>query len=148
MSASQHQAIAVAVAALLLVAPALSEGRVLEGRDFSLPVGVLSQIQVFLGDSVPESTLLTGAPVDWTTDVNVVIKARRSLVAALSAEAVADALWFDAWARVMAAQSLGGLVQSLVPSTVSRDRDEADTDVHVLTWLFQVTHRTTSNSLA
>jgi hypothetical protein len=60
---------------------------------------------------------------------------------------VADAVWVDAWAIVMADQSLGGLVQAIDLAPVLRDRDEADTDVHCITWQFTVMHRTTNNVL-
>lgn len=143
MTNSQHQAIAAAVAALFTAAPALADGRVYEGRGYPLPVGTASQIQVFLEDSTPEAIEIMGAPVDWTTPVSVLIKARRSANA--SAEAVADSVWVDVWARVMANQGLGGLVQALDPGAVTRDRDEADTDVAAFTWQFSVRHRTANN---
>jgi hypothetical protein len=146
MSNTQHQAIATAVAALLKADPALAGGRVYEGRDYTLGATVPNQVQVFLGDSTPQGVVITGAPVDWTTEVSVVIKARRS--ATDTAESVADALMFDVWARVMNNQNPSGLVYSLDPGPIERDRDEADTDVAAFTWRFEVQHRTANNSLA
>jgi len=146
MSKSKHQAIVTAIAALFIVAPALANGRVFEGRSYALPIGSASQIQVFIEDSTPEAEIITGAPVDWTTQITVLIKARRS--ASESAEVVADAVWVDAYARVMADQALGGLVMLLTLGDITRDRDEADTDVAAITWRFAVTHRTDSNVIS
>lgn len=149
MSATQFQAIVLAEAALLTAAPALAGGRVVEGRELALASDVASQINVFLNDSRPDAEIvITGAPVDWSSDVAIVIRTRKDLASGDSAETVADALLFDVWSRVMADQSLGGLVQSLAPGDITRDRDSVDPDVAAFTWNFTVTHRSTQNSLA
>jgi hypothetical protein len=142
MSQSKHQAI---VTQLTTMLGALSGVPVIEGRDIMLDTSTAKQVNLFLGDSTPNNDILTGAPVDWITQINMQIKARRT--ASDSAEAVADAVWVDAWAIVMADQSLGGLVQAIDLAPVLRDRDEADTDVHCITWQFTVMHRTTNNVL-
>lgn len=146
MSNTQHQAIVEAVAALLTAAPALAGGRVFEGRELALPSDIASQIHVFLNDSDSNGDVLTGAPIDWQSPISIVIRARKSATA--SAEKVADAIWFDVWSRVMAAQSLGGLAMQLRADNVQRDRDQADPDVAAFTWNFTVTHRTSQNTLA
>jgi hypothetical protein len=146
MSNTQHQAIVEAVAALLTTAPSLAGGYVFEGRDLALGSDVPSQIHVFLNDSNPDGEILTGAPMDWSSEISIVIRARKA--GSDSAEKVADALLFDAWSRVMADQSLSGLVMQLTAGPVTRDRDPADPDVAAFTWTFTVAHRTTNNSLA
>lgn len=142
MSQSKHQAIVAAVATIL---EALSAVPVVEGRDIPLDATTPAQVNVFLGDSTPATTTLTGAPIDWTTQISVQVKARATSTA--SAEAAAAAVWVDAWALVMADTSLGGLVAGLDPAPVLRDRDEADTDLHCITWQFTVMHRTANNVL-
>jgi hypothetical protein len=142
MSQSKHQGIVTALATMLA---ALSGVAVIEGRDIPLDTSTAKQVNLFLDDSTPSTGMLTGAPVDWITQLNVQIKARRT--ASSSAEAVADAVWVDAWQIVMADQSLGGLVQGLDLAPVLRERDEADTDVHCITWQFTVMHRTANNVL-
>lgn len=144
MSNSQHQTIVTAAVALLTAGTPLCGGRVYEGREYHLASTDASQIRVFLDESIPSAREITGAPVDWTTTVVNVIKSRRTS-GATSAEQAADAIWVDVWARVMADQSLGGLVAMLDPQAVIRDRDEADTDLAVFTWRYIVQHRTSSN---
>jgi hypothetical protein len=145
MSSSKHQAIIAAVTAALLAATALAGGRVYEGRDLALPAGTATQINVFEEDSTPDSTWLTGAPVDWTTQVSIVIKARRTGTG--SAETVCDAIWCDVFARVTTDATLLGLVQALNAGPLTRERDEADTDVAAFTWQFTVMHRTANNTV-
>jgi hypothetical protein len=147
MSSSKHQALVAYVAALFTAATALAGGNVYEGRDFPLPAGTASQIHVFAEDSTPEANVLTGAPVDWTTQVNVVIKARRAPGA--TAEHVCDSIWVDVYARAMADPTLGGglNVELLTAGPLTRDRDEADTDVAAFTWQVSVVHRTANNTV-
>lgn len=147
MANSQHQSIVEAVQALLTAAPALASGRVFEGRDMPLGSDVVSQIHVFANDSEPNADILTGAPVDWLSQIAIVIRARRDTTTGYSAEKVADALFVDVWSRVMAAQSLGGLAMQLQVGPVQRDRDQADPDVAAFTWLFHIVHRTTQTSI-
>lgn len=146
MSATAHQSIVEAVAALYTAATALAGGRVFEGRDMPLGSDVASQIHVFLNDSPAEARIITGAPVDWESEIATVIRARKS--GADSAEKVADALLYDAYSRVMADQTIGGRVQQLRLGVISRDRDQADPDVAAFTLTFTVVHRTASNTLA
>lgn len=146
MSNTQHQAIVEYAVGLLTAGTPLVGGRVFEGRDLPLGSDVASQIHVFLDDSTPEGNILTGAPMDWESKVEIVIRARKS--GSNSAEKVADSIWFDVWSRVMADQSLGGLVQLFTAGPMERDRDRTDPDVAAFTWSFTVQHRTTNNSLA
>jgi hypothetical protein len=146
MATSKHLAIRAAVAALFAAAPALAGNRIFPNREYALPAGVDSQIHVNRVDADPEGEILTGAPIDWVTQLEVVIKARK--VNTTDAEDVADEIWTAAYARLMADQTLGGLVGLLTQGQVSFDQDEADTDVAVITWRFTVTHRTANNSIA
>ncbi len=147
MANTKHQAIVDAAEAALLAGTPLVGGRVYEGRDRTMPVGVDSQILVWKGASLPTAGEIMGAPVDWTTDVRFLIKARRS--GSNSAEKVADGIWTDVYARVMADSTLAALVWDLQPGPLEEpQRDEADTDVVLLEWHFTCRHRTTLTSIA
>lgn len=141
MATSAHLAIRDAVAALFTAAPAMAP--VYENRGYPLATGVPAQVQVYRNEAVPAADFLTGHPIDWQTELSVVFKARR--VPGTGAEAAADALFTEGWARVMANQQLGGLAQQLTAGPVSFDQDEADTEVVAITWRLTVTHRTQAN---
>lgn len=146
MANSSQRAIRAAVAGLFTAGTALAGGRVYQNRVFSLAAGVNSQVHVNYVDSVPERAAIFGAPIEWTTQIEVVIKARRS--GGASAEDRADEIWVDAYSRVMAAQSLGGLASGLDPGPASVGDDELDTDTCRLTWALSVRHSTANNSIA
>lgn len=142
-----HLGIRDAVAALYLAAPALAGGRVYENREYALAIGVVSLIHVHRVRSVPEQLLLgVDAPIDWVTDIRTRIAARKDDVT--TAEAVADALAVAVYGRVMADQSLGGLVYELIPGPFEWDQDEADGTVVIVTWDIQVRHRTNNEVIS
>lgn len=149
MSRSAFQLICDQVAATLSAPPALGAGGaghspiLFEDRNYPLADAVTSQIHVDYGQSTPEVVAITGAPVDWSTDIEITIKARRD--GPTSAKVLADSILVDVYARVMGDQSLGGRVALLQPGAVSLNRDELDTDVCSLTWTFSVQHRTANN---
>lgn len=117
-----------------------------ENRDLALPTGVASHIQLYVVDSNPERNFVSSvAPVDWTTKLRTVIKAR--LADRVTAERAADALLTQCYANVMADQSLGGLVQQLDLGSIEWDQDEADATVVMVTWEITVIHRTQVNTL-
>jgi hypothetical protein len=58
---------------------------------------------------------------------------------------VADAVWCDVYARVMANQSLGGLAMCVTPGAMTVETDEAETSLAQITWRFAVLHRTDRN---
>lgn len=147
MAASKHLGLRDAVAALYATGTALAGGRIDENRDIALQQGEASRIAVYRIQSMP-GRLLVGAtaPIDWTTDIRTVIKARKD--GATSAEAVADDIACGCFARVMAAQTLGGLCDLLDPGAFQWDQDEADSNVVQVTWDIRVMHRTESNSIS
>jgi hypothetical protein len=148
MANSRHYAIVQYVAALLIAGTPVAGGRVYEGLDYAMPPDAASQVHVLLdGIDDPDASLMyPNAPIDWTDHFIVVIKARRSGID--PAEKVADAVWTDVYARVLADRTFGGLLELFTPGGVAPDRDQADTDVALLTWRFTVLHRTTDNSIA
>lgn len=143
MATTRHLAVRDALAAAYQANPPLSP-RILENRKMSLPEGLASQIQVYRVDSRPDLELIhSSAPIDWTTTLRTVIKARKS--GATTAEAVADDLMAACYARVMADQTLGGTVMELSTGDFSWDQDEGDTTVAIVTWDLTVLHRTQNN---
>ena len=145
MATSQHLAVRDAVAALLQAAPALAGGRVFENRDYKLAADAASGVWVFRDDSTPARGPLMVSPIDWTTRVRVVVKARTS--GGVSAETAADALATEAYARVMAQPQLGGLASDLEAGQIVWQQDEIETSVAMCELEFFVQHRTTSNLL-
>ena len=145
MATSQHLAVRDAVAALLQAAPALAGGRVFENRDYKLAADAASGVWVFRDDSIPARGPIMGSPIDWTTRVRVVVKARTT--GGVTAETAADALATEAYARVMAAPQLGGLASDLEAGQITWQQDEIETSVAMCELEFFVQHRTTSNLL-
>ena len=145
MATSQHLAVRDAVAALLQAAPALAGGRVFENRDYKLAADAASGVWVFRDDSTPARGPLMVSPIDWTTRVRVVVKARTS--GGVSAETAADALATEAYARVMAQPQLGSLASDLEAGQIVWQQDEIETSVAMCELEFFVQHRTTSNLL-
>ena len=145
MANSQHLAVRDAVAALLQAAPALAGGRVFENRDYKLAADAASGVWVFRDDSTPARGPLMVSPIDWTTRVRVVVKARTS--GGVSAETAADALATEAYGRVMAQPQLGSLASDLEAGQIVWQQDEIETSVAMCELEFFVQHRTTSNLL-
>lgn len=141
MATSKHLAIRDAVAALYA---GLAGDRIYENREYPLQQDVPSHIQVYRVDAQSERPFLGAtAPIDWTTTIRTVVKARKD--ATNSAEIAADTVMAACWARVMADQTLGGLVQLLESGGITWEQDEADSNVVMFTWDFQVQHRTEAN---
>lgn len=148
MANSQHLAVRDAVAALLQAAPALAGGRVFENRDYKLAADASSGVWVFRDDSTPARGPMMVSPIDWTTRVRVVVKARTvGGITGTSAETAADTLATEAYARVMAAPQLGGLASDLEAGQILWQQDEIETSVAMCELEFFVQHRTTSNLL-
>jgi len=144
MAASKHLGIRDAVAARY--AGLLPEARILENRDYPLGNGVVSQIHVYRLQSVPERSLVgAAAPIDWTTDIRIVIKARRDGNNGITAEAVADDLACSCYAALMADQRLGGLCQLMDPGPFQWDQEEGDSPVAVVVFDVRIVHRTESH---
>jgi hypothetical protein len=145
MAASKHIGIRDACAALLAAAPAISPGGVLENRELPLPNGVESQVHVFRVVSPPERGAVQGAPIDWSTQVRIVVKARKG---ADTAERIADSIATEVYARLMADQVLGGLAMGADPGAFVWDQDEIDPDVAMVTWDITYLHRTEHSSIS
>ncbi|KQT10967.1 hypothetical protein [Ramlibacter sp. Leaf400] len=146
MATSKHLAIRAAVAALFAAGTPVS-AHVFQNRGFSLAQGLASQVHVnFDGGAPAEDEVYQNHPIDWESRFELRFLARAG--GGLEAHDVADALWTDAYARIMADRKLGGLVWDLTPADVDVDTDEADTSVAVVIWRFTCKHRTTDNSIS
>jgi hypothetical protein len=133
--------------ATMLVAGGIAEGRVHKNRQLQLGTAVDSQVHVNFRRSQPEEVVVySDHPRDWTTDIEIVILARK--FNSVEASDVADAMWVQLYGIVMADQSLGGLAAYLEPGEVAVDDVEGDTSLCKLTWIFSVQHRTDHNSIS
>lgn len=146
MANSKHLALRSAIAALMTAGTPLAGGNVLENRAFKLATGLASQLHVnFEGSETLALLLGLDAPQDWESTFELRILTRKS--GGMEAGDCADAIWTDAYARLMADQTLGGLAWELTPGEMSIDTAEGDTSVSELTWRFTVKHRTTNNTI-
>jgi hypothetical protein len=144
MANSAQQQIVAAVAALFNVATALAGGRVFQNRDFSLANGIASQVHVNYGGSAPMYLHMgTDSPQDHDTEIEVVILTRK-VSGGSEAPVAGDEIFTEAYARVMADQSLGSRVWQLTDGEKDNE-PEADTSVNRITWRFNVKHRTANN---
>lgn len=141
--ASKHLQIRQAVS---LALADVVQGRVRQNRNFNLPTGVDSQVHVNFRGSEPERGGIAGAPIDWATEIEFVILARK--VADQDASDVADAIWAEVFGLLMADQSLGGLAAYIEPGSAHVEDGEADTTTCRLTWSITVQHRTNNNAIA
>lgn len=141
---SKHLQIRAAVAAAIAT---VAEQRVVQNRDFTLAKGVDSQVHVNFRGSDPDkvSMSLAGHPIDWSTEIEIQVLARK--IADQEASDAADAIWAQLFALVMADQTLAGKADYLEPGSVDVEDAEGDTSTCRLTWTLTVRHRTDSNSI-
>ena len=142
-----HDAIVGAVVAALLAAPALAGGRVTEEADFDqLPEAVDQAVSVAMLSSEPRMILVGAtAPIDWRTTVRVLCFARVDTAGASGR--ASRALHAAVYARLMANQTLGGLVMSIDPPTLSSDTALIGTRMGLLSADYVIHHRSSSTSL-
>lgn len=143
MAASKHLGIRDTAAALL--AGLVPADRILENRELPLPSGVESQIHVFRVISLPQRGVVMGAPIDWSTQVRIVVKARKGVS---SAEVIADGLSVSCYERLLADQTLGGLAMDLQPGALAWDQDAVDPAVAQVTLDVIYVHRTTQHLIS
>jgi hypothetical protein len=148
MANSKHRAIGSYIAALMNASTALAGGFIFENRDYSLPTDRSAQLHVNVSASMPLDPGMAGisSPIDYETTIELTVLTRRA--DGVEASAAADAIWTDAYARVMADRTLGGLVWALDPGEMNSEPDEADTSLTRLTWLIKVSHRTDATSIS
>lgn len=94
--------------------------------------------------ATPERMELSGAPIDFTTQIAVECYARS---ATTTPDLAADTLLANVYAKLMADPSLGGTVMDLNLTGIDYDFD-ADADNTVcITLMLQVRHRASSTTL-
>lgn len=145
MANSAHMALRAAVVQLLLAPPAMAGGRVVANRKRPMAEQDASQVFVYLEESTPERGAINGAPVDWSTRLRIECVARPATPD--SAETVADALATQAWTRLQADTTLGGLCGDLASNGIAWTEDESNATLSACQLLFTATHRTTNLSL-
>jgi hypothetical protein len=142
---SNHFAVRAAVAALFMGDPALAGDNVFENRDYTLAEGVTTQIHVNRVLSQPEAVGTTGSPITWTTEIEMLFKARKS--ADIDADDACDQLWTGAFGKLLSNQTLGGLAMRIEPGDALFDQDPVDTNVAEITQRFTVMHRTAATAI-
>jgi hypothetical protein len=147
MANSAHLALRAAIAAALSAAPALASGNIQQNRDYALPTGIAAQVNVnFVSTEATDSLLGADAPRDWDSVFELAFTTRAA--SGVEAADAADALWTEAYARLMADDTLGGLAMQLLPGSVDVTWDEGGTSVARVTWTVTAKHTTTHNVIA
>lgn len=93
--------------------------------------------------SSDQATLDTVATLFWTLTVRITCVVRSAIP-----DQAADAVMLDAHAKLMADTTLGGLVVDIVPGTMTFELIEADQAAGVISVEYQVTYRTSRDSLS
>ncbi|MBA4341152.1 MAG: hypothetical protein C0423_03245 [Methylibium sp.] len=107
-----HDAVIDAILAAIKQSPALAGGNVAEEVDFDLlPQDTSAGISVELVRSLPSEVVLSGAVVDWATQVRISCAARSD--GRTAAGRASRALHAQVYQRLMADPSLGGVVDNI-----------------------------------
>lgn len=110
-----------------------------------LPAGRTASVLVALGNAQPSALAMSGAPVDWLTDVSV--KCFASAVAT-SARPAANTLANAVYTRLATDPSLGlGDSVYIGEPRIDWDSEQSATRMAVATLTYTVSHRTTSGTL-
>ena len=140
-----------AVLAVLLAPPALAGGRVFD--EFSadeLPEDQAQQIVVSFEGADPQELVIN--QLAWETAVRIEAVCRRAQPSIDPHTAArghpALALLGQAWSRLQADATLGGLVQDIAPGPLRNARDMADTRLGAAFAVLRVRHTGWRNSLA
>lgn len=137
-------AICQAVAALLADLPMVGAGDVRVQRRRPMPQAVVTQVFVYYDESTP--TLKTNDSIVWKTRVRIEHVARDAPGA--PADAAADALLQESYARLLADRRLGGLATDVDPVGIAVTTDEADTALCAGQLLVDIAHRCARTSIA
>lgn len=143
---SRHMALCHAMRDLFLASPTLADGNVVANRRRPMPAAVGRQIFVYLQDSVASRGAINGAPLDWRTTIRVECLARDA--GPVDADAAADAMAVEVFARLLADPSLGGRAYDVEPTAMGTTGDEADSTLSATQFLFTVLHTTADNTIA
>lgn len=145
MAQSKQVQLRAAVAAML--ASLTVDGGIHQNRDFTLGSDHTVQVHVNLRNTDPtQPVMYANHPVDWKSELEIVVLARKS--GSTEASDVADALWVQIFGLLMADQSIGGRADYIEPGIAEIEDGQADTSLCRLTWSLSVQHRTASNSIA
>lgn len=144
-----HDAIIDAVLDLLQQAPAVTTGTIGEDVEVeTLPESTIEAVCVSIVGSDPEAPApLLGAPVDWTTTVQIECYARRD--GRGTAGRASRALHARVYQRLMAGNPLGQVIPGadLRQPSIRTDQQVLETRTGVTVGLYPVSHRTGNNTL-
>ena len=141
-----HDAIVQATLNILLAAPALADGNVWEEELRALPEGTFEAIVVRLENSRPGEPATLCNPVDWFTLLTLECYARRDKRAPLVGKA-SRRLHAQAFERLMADRTLGGLLLNLNEPELDFGSAQLNTDLGCCTGAYRAQHRTPFGSL-
>ena len=99
-----------------------------------------------LNTEVSEMALIPGQPVSWTSAIAVECYARSSV--ALAPEVAVDSLVESVYARLMADNTLGGVVVALQPQSIAWDFDADGEQTTCATLVFNARHRSSGATLS
>ena len=144
MPATKHDAVVKAIVDALLVAPALASGNVDDDIDFDeLPDTVAEAVAVEMLDSQSINTRY--GVVDWRTTIRVACYARSDKPGTNGR--ASSQTGATAYARLMAAQTLGGLAETIDEPRISRERALRNKRAGATYLDFTVRHQTTGRVL-
>lgn len=146
MTINAHDAIVDAVLAALRASPALADGQISDSVDFtSLPEDVSKAIVVGMLSSDPARGAIAGAPTDWRTTVRLDCYARSDK--AVNGSRASRVLHSQAYARLQADPSLGGVAFDIDEPTLTADSELFGSRLGCLLATYTVSHRTRARSL-
>ena len=99
-----------------------------------------------LNAEVPERALHPDMPVSWATAISVECYARSSV--ATAPDVAVDSLVQSVYTRLMADTTLGGVVRSLQPQSISWDFDIDGEQTTCATLVFSALHRSQGATLS
>lgn len=141
-----HDTVIDAILAALRQAPVLAGGNVAEEVDFELlPQEMAAGINVEFVRSLPNEVQLSGAPIDWVTQVRISCLARSD--GRTAAGRASRVLHAQVYQRLMAEPTLGGLVAHIEPPRLASETALIGTRMGVLHADYTLQHRSDGTTL-
>jgi hypothetical protein len=141
-----HDAVIDAVLTTLRLPTPVAAGGVEEDIDVcAMPAEHSESVSVALVGSMPTVVAIQGAPVDWVTTLSIECAARADGRGA--AGRASRMLHAAVYARLMAAPTLGGVVNHIGEPQITQDRAQLATRIGLTVGLYTVHHRTAAGTL-
>jgi hypothetical protein len=146
MSIAAQDAIHAAMLATLQAAPALAGVAVVEDADYTTtPPEVDKTVAVWVEGSVPDTTYISGHPIDWQTTIRIDCVCRFDTRTAGSRPTWL--LYADVFKALMANPTLGDLAMQVTPGQARVDRELASTTIGAINSVWLVRHRSAAASI-